>query len=266
MARGKMVQEPFLFDSVVVQNYALAYVVGELHAEFVDKTEDTIATTMNTLVWDTESDAALKEWGQEQIRIIARQWSDKRKQDNLKRLSANPSYLKVIQASEGNKNTRGFKMADRPVRQVINQDPNKEPLDFEPVIESVLTFLEFNAFEQIAEEVINAGIDDISKLIQLFNEWQIVEAKDLARVTQGRIQTIEKLDDPIKTNALEVTTLHQFLKEFPWVIALPMDTHLGRNPDTVIFSVTSSLKATTSLKSTNGSTSSASKRATPSSS
>ena len=40
----------------------------------------------------------------------------------------------------------------------------------------------------------------------------------MAKVTEGRITTIEELDKLIKTNALEVPTLHNFLKEFPWVI------------------------------------------------
>jgi hypothetical protein len=37
-------------------------------------------------------------------------------------------------------------------------------------------------------------------------------------VTKGRITTIEKLQELIETNALEVPTLHNFLKEFPWVL------------------------------------------------
>jgi hypothetical protein len=36
-ARGKMVQAPFVFDATVGQQYALSYLVGELHAEFVAK-------------------------------------------------------------------------------------------------------------------------------------------------------------------------------------------------------------------------------------
>lgn len=37
-------------------------------------------------------------------------------------------------------------------------------------------------------------------------------------MTKGRITTIEKLQVPIRENALEVPTLHSFLKEFPWVL------------------------------------------------
>lgn len=40
----------------------------------------------------------------------------------------------------------------------------------------------------------------------------------MSRVTEGRIATIEKLQRLIDQDALEVPTLHNFLKEFPWVI------------------------------------------------
>ena len=45
MARGKLVQEPFVFDATVGQQFALSYLIGELHVEFADEGEDTIATT-----------------------------------------------------------------------------------------------------------------------------------------------------------------------------------------------------------------------------
>ncbi len=46
MARGKLVQEPWVFDATVGQQYALSYLIGELTAEFVDAEEDTIATAV----------------------------------------------------------------------------------------------------------------------------------------------------------------------------------------------------------------------------
>lgn len=59
MARGKLVQEPFVFDAVVGQQFALSYLIGELNAEFVDADEDTIGTSRNALVWDTDANATL---------------------------------------------------------------------------------------------------------------------------------------------------------------------------------------------------------------
>ena len=218
MARGKLVQEPFVFEAVVGQQFALSYLIGELHAEFVDEIEDTIATTRNSLVWDTESNLSLKEWGQQQVNKIARAWADKRHKDNERQLQENDLYVKFQRQAEETGNKRALKLADRLVRQAIDKNPTADVKDIEPVIQASLDFLEFDAFWEIAEDLSETKFEDIEKLFDLFREWQIVEAKEMARVTKGRITTIEKLQKLIENNALEVPTLHNFLKEFPWVI------------------------------------------------
>ena len=218
MARGKLVQEPFVFDAVVGQQYALSYLVGELHVEFVDENEDTIGTTRNSLVWDTEANSALKDWGKNQVNKIAREWADKRRRDNESRLQQNELYIDFQRRSEEIGNTRALKLADKLVRQAIGKNPTADIKEVEPVIQTSLDFLEFDAFWEIAEDLTETQFEDTEQLLNLFRDWQIVEAKKMARVTEGRITTIEKLHHLIENNALEAPTLHNFLKEFPWVI------------------------------------------------
>lgn len=218
MARGKLVQEPFVFDAVVGQQYALSYIVGELHTEFVDEDEDTIGTNRNTLVWDTEANIALKEWGQKEVNRIAREWARKRSTDNQRLLEENETYLEFQRRARETGNRRALNLADKLVRQAIGQNPTAGIEDLKPVIQTSLDFLEFDAFWEIAEDLTESGLDDVGTIFNLFQEWQIVEAKEMSRVTEGRITTIEKLQALIESNALEVPTLHNFLKEFPWVI------------------------------------------------
>lgn len=218
MARGKLVQEPFVFDATVGQQYALSYLVGELHAEFVDEEEDTISTTRNSLVWDTESNAAFKEWGQKEVNKIARAWAEKRKQDNERELAKSPLYVTFTQEAERFGNARVKKVADRLIKEVVGQNPVGDQQSLQPVIQMCLDFMEFDAFHEMAQEMTEAGLQDVGKLIQLFREWELIEAKEMMRVTEGRIATIEKLQSLIEVNALEVPTLHNFLKEFPWVL------------------------------------------------
>ena len=218
MARGKLVQEPFIFEAGVGQQYALSYLIGEIHAEFVDEIEDTIGTARNSLVWDTEANTALKEWGQKEVNKIAREWAAKRRKDNEQQLEENVIYREFREQAEEIGNKRALKLADQLVRQAIDKNPTADVEELEPIIQTSLDFLEFDAFWEIAEDLKETEFEDIEKLLNLFREWEIVEAKEMARVTQGRITTIEKLQKLIENNALEVPTLHNFLKEFPWVI------------------------------------------------
>lgn len=218
MARGKLVQEPFVFEAVVGQQYALSYLIGELHVDFVDETEDTIGTTRNSLVWDTEANIALKKWGKQEVNTIAREWSEKRSKDNEKQLQENELYGKFREQAEEIGSKRALTLADKLVRQAINKNPTAEVEEIEPIIQTSLDFLEFDAFREISADLAEADFEDIEKLLGLFREWEIVEAKEMAKVTQGRINTIEKFQTFIENNALEVPTIHDFLKEFPWVI------------------------------------------------
>ena len=218
MARGKLVQEPFLFHAVVGQQYALSYIIGELVAEFVDEVEDTIGTSRNTLVWDTDANSKLMQWGKEQINKIAREWAEKRSADNRRVLERNELYMDFRNKAKQTGNSRAFELADQLVRQSITKSPIAGEREIIPIIQMSLDFIEFDSFVQIAGDLVKANINDIPTIFNLFKEWQIVEAKEMSRVAEGRITTIQKLQDLIQTNALEVPTLHNFLKEFPWVI------------------------------------------------
>lgn len=218
MARGKLVREPFVFNAPVGQQYALSYIVGELHVEFVDEAEDTISTNRNDLVWDTEANEALKEWGQKKVNDIAREWAERRGSDNRKKLEQSPLYLDFRTRADEIGSKRASKLVDRLVRQAISTNPVAKADDFDPIIETALDFLEFDAFREIAEDISEANLNNIPSILNLFQEWQIVEAKEMAGVMEGRISTIEKFQNLIETNALEVPTIHNFLKEFPWII------------------------------------------------
>ena len=222
MARGKLVQEPFVFDAVVGQQFALSYLIGELHVDFVDEEEDTIATTRNSLVWDTEANTALKKWGQKEINKKASLWAKRRSEDNKRKLQQHPLYLEFQEHAEKIDKKREFKQADQLIQQLIlksiDKNPDADIDDFKPMVQMFLDFWKFDSFREMAEDVKDTGIEEPEKLFNLFREWEILEAKEMAKVTEGRITTIEKLDNLIKTNALEVPILHNFLKEFPWVI------------------------------------------------
>jgi hypothetical protein len=63
-ARGKAVELNTMFnlDSTHAQ-FARAYVIGEIHAEFLDVDEDCISTARDSVNWETEAGQRLEDWG-----------------------------------------------------------------------------------------------------------------------------------------------------------------------------------------------------------
>ena len=218
MARGKMVQEPFTFRAGVGQQFALSYLVGEIHADFVDELEDTVGTSRNTLVWDAEANEELLKWGERKMDDIAREWARRRGEDNQRRIEGHKSYLEFKKRATDSGNARAIKLAEDLIKKVIKKNPTAKMEELEPIVRTCQDFVDFSAFWEIADDLVRADLTDTHKIFNLFKEWEIVEAKEMARVTEGRIKTIRKLQSMVDENAVEVPELHDFLREFPWVI------------------------------------------------
>jgi hypothetical protein len=218
MARGKLVQDPWVFDATVGQQYALSYLVGELNAEFVDADEDTIATSRNTLVWDTEANRAFKGWGEKQVNLIAREWAERRGRDNEALLEESPLYEQFQRESAGVENVRARRAAERLIKSTLAGNPVGSEKGSEAIIRLCIDYLKFDAFVDLAEDLSRTHTSNPADLARLFREWEIVEAREMMRVTEGRIRTIERLQELIDSDALEVPVLHNFLRDFPWVL------------------------------------------------
>ena len=159
---------------MVGQQYALSYIIGELHVEFVDGDEDTIGTNRNALVWDTEANSVLKQWGRKEVNRIAREWAQRRSDDNQKMLEQNELYKefksRTSDARTGNR--RALQLADKLVRQSIAKNPTASVEELQPIVQTSLDFLEFDAFVEIAEDLVDADLHDTVAIMRLFREWE----------------------------------------------------------------------------------------------
>ena len=52
----------------------------------------------------------------------------------------------------------------------------------------------------------------------MLTDWNNIEAKEYAKITIGRIKTIEQFEKFIKDNASERDIIQKFLEEFPWLL------------------------------------------------
>ena len=68
------------------------------------------------------------------------------------------------------------------------------------------------------EEIEEANLDNTDRILNLFKEWQIIEAKELYKISRIRIETIKKFEAHINNNSREVPEIHNFFKKFPWIL------------------------------------------------
>lgn len=216
MARGKLIQTATTFDvggTGFTGQHALAYMVGEVHAEFLDEEVDLIATGRRSVVWEAEPAASFRHWINDKIRVIARDWAKRRREAKLKKVKEIPVYKDRI----ANLPTRERKLIDSFLVRLIG----REEVNVETIIRTA-NFLadgvEYKAFLDLMETIDKSGISNPEELLKFLEEWEVLDAIEMIRIIEGRFKAIFHFQELIKVRAKEVPTLHNFLVDNPWII------------------------------------------------
>jgi len=211
MARGKLIQEPFFFELSAAEKYAFHYLVGELHAEFLDEEEDLIATHRGSAVWESPQGAALKFWGQKKLRKIADEWSEKRRQKREKVIREEPEFKGWLQTLTGPEK----KVANK-IIVIVTSEERMSSERRKEIMSYVRTSFDQKAFHELIATL--EENPSAANLLNAFEEWHVIEAREVLRLVKGRLQAIEHFDRMIKTDAREVPELHDFFVKFPWIL------------------------------------------------
>ena len=216
MARGKLCQDQDAFGVAgtgVTGQAALAYLVGEIHADFLDQEEDLISTSRTSVFWDREPAKTLYDFINQKIKKICREWVEKRKDKKLEKIRETPMYKERI--------------ADLPSRQkdliddFLSELAGKDEVNEESILETadfLASGVEYQSFMDLVYDIDQADIREPQKLFELFKEWEVIDALELLRVAQGRYQTLKKFGELIDKNAKEIPDIHDFIVDNPWLL------------------------------------------------
>lgn len=215
ISRGKLVNEPTFYTDKAT-SFGYSYLTGWLHIDFVDEWDkDVISTNRKSLNWEDEDTSRLHAYLQLVIKYIYNDQREKRKamQINLISEIANiniEDWQKKLPKHEN-------KLAQKLVNSILDSEgiPTKKQAELVVFIKDSFQFESFKSFAQDLEDVDNI---DSGKLIELFKEWEYIEAREMYKLATGRIQTIKTFENLIEKNGLEVQEIHPFFEKFPWIL------------------------------------------------
>lgn len=214
-SRGKLVNNHEFYGQKA-SSHGYAYLTGWLNIDFIDDWEqDVIGTNRQSLNWENEKTSDLRSYLQHAVQKIYTEQRKKRaesKKDAIKKSTGIDvdNWLKKL---PGHERTLAQKITDQ-----IIENEGIDTEKAEGLLSYVQDAFQFEAFKKFAHDVAATEEVDSTKFIELLKEWQLVEAKELYRLSLGRISTIDELRKHIDDNSREVPTMHQFFKHFPWLL------------------------------------------------
>jgi len=221
LARGKLAQAPWFFDisGGLYGQHGMQYLTGEVQADFLDVTngDDLIATDRASVLWDDSSvAAALKEWGQNKIRELLKEWVGQRQTEKRER----PEIKKYLALSERlpERERKIFQQFVYKVTSIpqIDKEEDKEILD--ELIKFGYNALTNQHFLEVIKQINLASPQDLERITAVLSEWDIIEAISAAQQVRGRVEIIRKFKEMIEKGIPEKPDMQDYIKEHPWLI------------------------------------------------
>lgn len=216
LSRGKLVQTPFFFDmSGGTQNQlGLQYLTGEVIVDGLDSyTDDLIATDRATVLWEHPIAQPILQWGQGMLRDSLRKWASGRAKSQRERLRVATTYMARIEKFPERQQQELLKAI-----RTLTDAPTIEPDRLDQIVDILLNAYENEQFFALLRDLSDLSASDQKSLLDLMDEWDILEAVQAAQLVRGRVVVVQMLRRLIKDRAPEKPTMQDLLREHPWII------------------------------------------------
>lgn len=215
-ANGKLCQDNSTFSERANDNF-YQYMFGNLDVDFIDEDieTDNISTARDSLVWGKDISEDLKTNINEIIKKIQIKWRIQRKEDKKDAIKESSeididNWLNTLPLSER-------ATANKLVDTILN-DSNIDNIRASEYIGYVKDMYSYSTFKDLATQIVSVDDFSVENTLKLIKDWKFIEAKELAKVSEGRIKTIDSFERMINENKSERDVIQPFIEAFPWLL------------------------------------------------
>jgi len=214
-SRNKLVNEYEFYD-LSATSHGYAYLSGWLNVDYIDLFEkDVISTNRRSLNWETDETKDLRSYLASVISSIYNESKKIKERFKIKGFEEETgvSIDSWVEALPSHEKTLAKKM----VTSIINSEGIDKAKSTE-LVKFVKDSFQFEAFKELASDIDSSDVKDVDKVLSLLKEWKHIEAREMYKIAQVRLEAIKKFKRHIEEDSKEVPTMHNFLKEFPWLL------------------------------------------------
>lgn len=217
--RGKLAQTPWFFDlsGGVWGQHGMQYLTGEIQADFLDESEDLIATDRGTVRWEDPIAVPLKEWGRKKVKELLETWTDKRRKEKVR---SRQIALYLEQAEKLPEKEYGiFKSIVDRICAIPQLGKHKDGQDItDELVGFVYNAMTNRSFLDAIRRLNTASPDDVERFTEVLSQWDIIEAINTAHLVKGRVEIIQKFAQMIREQVSEKPDMQNYLRDHPWLI------------------------------------------------
>ncbi len=223
--RGKIASQTHIFNMKAgfTGEYDIrSYLVGELHADWLDEEEDLIQTDRRDILWSHELGQAFEKWGQhlvKKIGVSARQPMKKKTWDVFRTNSGIDSVIGTAFPLAEQKPIRdkALELA-KMIGQTMREDEAQDPDQAKIIVALSLTLAPHLTLDTKLREAADDNKSPLAVITGLLKMARIAELSSFGLIAEERIRVISRIEE-LKDDAKTLEqAFQQLIEQAPWLI------------------------------------------------
>ena len=221
--RGKFAAQTSVFNrkaGFTGEHSIRSYLIGELHADWLDEDEDLIQTDRRDILWSQEIGEAFQEWGQGIIQQIGYLSRDPMRQTMLQKFFEIGQIEERITEAFPSTNQRSLRETATQVATLLGKSIRAEELDDRKTVDDMVQLTILLAPIQNLDEKLREAADTetpLHTIIDILKTARLAETVTFGHQVLKRIDIINHLES-LKDNDTPEEELQKLIESAPWLI------------------------------------------------
>jgi hypothetical protein len=223
--RGKIAAQTAVFNrrsGFTGEHTVRSYLVGELHADWLDDEEDLIQTDRRDIMWSHELGLAFEQWGQQVIpRIgeLAREPVRQRAWERFEKLADFAERLKDAFPSVQQQRIREQALdLGRLIGKTMREDEIDDDVYRESVIQLALTLAPHMTLDSTLREAADSRNSPLDVITTILQYARVAELSSFGRIADDRLKVIGRIEEVKDDRATLEAVFQELITQAPWLI------------------------------------------------
>ena len=222
--RGKIASQTSVFNrraGFTGEHNIRSYLVGELHADWLDDENDLILTDRRDILWSDRLGEQLQEWGQRMVAMIGRFARDPLRKATLDLFLENGNVKDRINSRLPGAAHQDMRSHALDVAKMFGRTMSRSDVEDPGVLSDLVDLAILLAPHMTLNKMMRAA-DSADTPISLVSNFlriaRIAEVWSFGRIAQDRVRIIKRLRKLIGKSSTTESSLQALIREAPWLI------------------------------------------------
>ena len=233
--RGKIAGQTKLFEltaGFTGEHDVRSYLIGELHADWLDEYEDLIRTDRQDILWSQDLGQGFQTWGQALVKLIGRITREPMRKSAWVKFREDSGIAKTVaEAFPGKDNKeireRTLEMAET-IAKSARRDELEDPATVDTFVQLSLLLGPHVTLDRALRDAASSEDRPMAVVSAVLRTARIAELASFGRIVEDRVRVIKTLEKLKDEKGTDEAAFQSLLTEAPWLIN-PMWSPLTTN-------------------------------------